>query len=130
MTTHAKDPSWWTKEDTSGWENVKDAFKRDWEQTKSDLSGHKAGHDLKQSAGDTAKQAAGKEAIPPGNVPNTTFDKYEAALRFGYGARTHHPQWNDDVEKRLSKDWDASGHPSKWDEVKAYVKHAWNKAVH
>lgn len=129
-TTQRKDPSWWTKEHSANWENAKKAFERDWEQTKSDLSGKRAGHDLNQDASDTAKQAAGKEAIPPGNVPNMSFDKMEPALRFGYGAREHYPTWNDDTERQLSKDWAATGEPSKWEEVKAYVKHAWNKVAH
>ena len=46
-----------------------DALKRDWEQTKSDLPGLE-GKDLDQDAGDTLKQAAGKEPVPDENEPN------------------------------------------------------------
>ena len=128
-TTEGRDPSWWTKEHTSGWNKARDAFMRDWEQTKSDLSGGRAGRDLNQDASDTAKQAVGKEAIPPRNVPNPQFSKYEPALRFGYGARSQYSRWDDDTERQLSRDWSSTGHPSKWEEVKAYVKHAWDKAT-
>lgn len=48
---------------------VKEALKRDWEQTKHDFS-KKKGVDLNQDVGDTLKQAAGKEPIPPLAVPN------------------------------------------------------------
>ena len=48
---------------------VKEALKRDLEQTKSDLPGLE-GEDLGQGIGDTLKQAAGKEAIPPEGQPN------------------------------------------------------------
>ncbi len=50
---------------------VGEALKRDLEQTKKDITGK--GVELNQSAVDTLKQAAGKEAIPPPFVPN--FDK-------------------------------------------------------
>lgn len=48
---------------------VKEALKRDWEQTKSDLTGHKKGQDLDQNVGDTVKQATGKEPLPPRGEP-------------------------------------------------------------
>lgn len=48
---------------------VKEALKRDLEQTKHDLN-KKTGQDLNQGVGDTLKQAAGKEPIPPPFVPN------------------------------------------------------------
>ncbi len=65
-----KNPLWWTDEHTSAWERAKAAFRRDWEQTKADLTGRGKGHDLNQDANDTLRQAAGKAAIPPGNFPN------------------------------------------------------------
>ena len=49
--------------------NVKEALKRDWEQTKHDFSKNK-GHELHQDVGDTVKQAAGREPVPPPNRPN------------------------------------------------------------
>ncbi|MFL5320033.1 MAG: hypothetical protein ACJ790_10300 [Myxococcaceae bacterium] len=50
---------------------VKEAFKRDWEQTKHDIT--RKGTDLNQNVGDTVKQAAGKEPVPGPATPN--FDK-------------------------------------------------------
>ncbi len=47
---------------------VKEALKRDWEQTKHDL-GKKGAPDLNQDVGDTVKQATGGEPIPPRGVP-------------------------------------------------------------
>lgn len=62
-------PSWWTEErHGSAWGRVKEAMKRDWEQTKHDL--RMGGRELDQDVDDTVKQAAGKEAIPPRAVPN------------------------------------------------------------
>jgi hypothetical protein len=48
---------------------VKKAFERDWEQTKHDFS-KKAGEELHQGVGDTVRQAAGTEPVPPQHVPN------------------------------------------------------------
>lgn len=45
-------------------DKVKDALKRDWEQTKSDMPGME-GRDLDQNIGDTVRQATGKEENPP-----------------------------------------------------------------
>lgn len=50
---------------------VGQALERDAKQTKSDLTGGRKGADLDQNAKDTVKQGAGREAIPPKNVPNT-----------------------------------------------------------
>ena len=47
---------------------VKEALKRDWEQTKKDFGA--GGKELDQDVGDTLGQAAGAEPIPPPNVPN------------------------------------------------------------
>lgn len=48
---------------------VKEALRRDWEQTKHDFS-KKHGEQLDQDVGDTLKQAAGKEPVPPRGIPN------------------------------------------------------------
>ena len=50
-------------------DDVKDALKRDWEQTKHDLPGME-GKDLNQDVDDTVKQATGKEPTPPEDQPN------------------------------------------------------------
>jgi hypothetical protein len=78
-----KNPTWWDDNRESGWERVKAAFRRDWEQTKADLSGGKKGQDLNQDAGDTMRQATGKQHIP---------GDYQA-----------NPMDADDIEKRVKK---------------------------
>ena len=147
-------PSWWTEEKHgSAWQRVKDAMKRDWEQTKHDLGGK--GADLDQDVDDTVKQAAGTEAIPPIPVPNapspkkktgantfeddysrnTSWDDVESPIAFGYGARdqygSRYAQWDDELERTLRTDWDAT-HKSaagrKWDEVKAWVRMGFDRA--
>ena len=57
-------PQWWTDKHTSTWDRVKEALRRDWEQTKADLSSSDAA-DLNQNIGDTVKQAAGTQPLPP-----------------------------------------------------------------
>lgn len=42
---------------------MKEALRRDWEQTKADLT-RKRGHDLHQTAADTARQVLGIEPLP------------------------------------------------------------------
>ena len=34
----AAKPAWWSKQHDSAWDHVKEALRRDWEQTKSDYS--------------------------------------------------------------------------------------------
>jgi len=50
-------------------DNVKEALKRDLEQTKSDMPGVE-GKDLDQDVDDTVKQAIGKEPVPPVDTRN------------------------------------------------------------
>jgi len=106
--------AWWTTEHDTSWERTKEAFRRDWEQTKHDLGGKSP--DLDQDIPDTVKQAVGKEPIPPRNTPN--FDAYEPAFRFGHGAHrqfgTKYPAWNDDLERNLRNDWSAAHDDVEW----------------
>lgn len=121
-----KKPAWWNQEHESGWERTKDALKRDWEQTKADVS--KKGQELNQDAGDTVKQAMGKEAIPPDGVPNAdSWGSNEPALRYGYGARQYfsESEWNDDLEGKLRTDYEQSGQSGAWDKVKGAVRRGW-----
>jgi hypothetical protein len=69
-------PAWWTDRHTSSWERVKDAFRRDWEQTKADLSGDT--WSLNQNAGDTVMQALGNEPVPPPGVKTRPTDPKDA----------------------------------------------------
>jgi hypothetical protein len=135
-TSGYKDPTWWNDNHSSAWERTKEALRRDWEQTKADVSD--GGHELNQNVGDTVKQSAGKQPIPPGNMPNPasaserdTWNDVEPALRYGYGARHHYgsQDWNDDLERKLRKDWDDTGDPSAWERVKAAVRRGWESVT-
>jgi hypothetical protein len=132
-----KNPTWWSDKHTSAWDRVKDAFARDWEQTKADFSKTK-GQELDQDVNDTVKQAAGKQAIPPTGVPNAPkggrgFDAYEdaePALRYGFGASSQfsdYNAWDDRLENKLHGDWDALGTGSKWEQVKDAVRRGWER---
>jgi hypothetical protein len=92
-------PGWYTDEHDNQWNRVKAAFRNDWEQTKHDFGSDKA-RDLNQDAGDTVRQAMGKE---------DTFDAHEPAFRFGHAAqrqyRSQYPTWNNDLESRLRQDY-------------------------
>jgi hypothetical protein len=113
---------WWSKDNDSAWDNVKEAFRRDWDQTKHDFGGNPP--DLKQDVPDTVKQAAGKQTIPPPNVPN--FEEQEPAFRFGYGARQHYgkdyPTWDNRLERTLQKDWSPSGDEDNWNRYSKAVR--------
>ena len=129
MNTYAtqKNPTWWDNDHDSAWERTKNAFKRDWDQTKHDMGGDEP--DTNQSVGHTVKQAAGKEAIPPRHQP--TFDEIEPAYRYGYGARKHYgdeyPEWDDELEARLKEEW-GTLEPSRkaaWEEDLEAIQQAW-----
>ena len=121
-TTMKANPKWWKNDYESGWDRVKAAFKRDWEQTKHDFGGDAP--DLNQDVDDTVAQAVGKRPIPPGNAPN--FDDVEHDLRFGYAARQHYSgefrDWNNQLEDRLRNDWGAED----WDLRRQYVRRGWD----
>jgi hypothetical protein len=107
-------PEWYTDEDDSTWERVKAAFKNDWEQTKNDFGSDKA-RDLDQDVDDTLKQAAGSD---------DAFENHEQAFRFGHAARRQyrpdHPNWNDDLDKRLRKDYSGNYDRDRNDIRRAY----------
>src|SRR4051794_28742998 len=128
--TSSTNPRWWNEKHTSAWDRVKDALKRDWEQTKADFSKEK-GHELNQNVADTVKQSAGSEPIPPGNVPNTKATDYKTAepgLRYGHGASMQyadHHEWDATLEGKLRKDWDDLKSGGDWDAMKGYVRRGW-----
>jgi hypothetical protein len=126
MTQTIKKPTWWNQEDDSAWNRVKEAFRRDWEQTKHDWGGKAP--DLKQDVNDTVAQAAGKKPIPPPFQPN--FDEMEPAYRFGYDARRHYgkqyTQWNDQLEADLRRDWQAAYANMDWDRYNTGVRRGWD----
>lgn len=129
MGSQSFQPKWWTEKHASTWDNVKDAMKRDWEQTKNDL--HLGGKELNQDVGDTVKQAAGKEPVPAANTPN--WDDAEQPLMYGVGARAQYGekfnQWDDNLETTLKNDWESGGVGKKWNDVKNIVRHGYDRAT-
>jgi hypothetical protein len=142
VTARAARPQDWNadywKQETHGsaWDRIKGALQRDWAQTKSDLK--LKGGDLHQSAADTVKQAAGRERIPPVTVPNGgqppsapgDWKDAEAAVRYGFGAheqyRGTYAAWNDDLETRLSTEWDEERTGKPYREVRSAVWIGWH----
>jgi hypothetical protein len=125
-------PSWWNESHESAWERVKEAIRRDWEQTKHDLD-LKGGHQLNQGVTDTLKQAANKQPIPDNDRPNPpkvigSWDDAELPMGYGYSARhrfgTEHPSWDDRVEQSLRAEWELGKHTTHhaWDSVKGWVR--------
>jgi hypothetical protein len=119
-------PKWWNKQNDSSWERVKAAFKRDWDQTKHDVGGHEP--DTQQHVGDTVKQAAGKEALPPRGVPN--YEETEDAYRFGYGARSQYSNrfthWDTLLETELERDWRETYKDRDWQRYRESVRRGWD----
>lgn len=121
--------SYWNEQKHgSAWERVKEAMRRDWEQTKADFSKTK-GQELNQDVDDTVKQAAGKQDIPPPVVPNPDFDKNEVPIQYGFGAHeeygNRYTDWNDELESKLATEWDDSQTGRRFDEVKPYIRRGW-----
>jgi hypothetical protein len=120
-----KNPNWWTKDNDSAWERVKEAFKRDWDQSKHDFGGRQP--ETAQNVNDTVKQASGNQPIPPRGTP--VYEKAEPAYRFGYGARSFyrqkHPQWDANLEAELQRDWKASYPQGNWNEDVEYIRQGW-----
>lgn len=125
-------PSWWSDFHGSAWDRVKEAMRRDWEQTKFDLN-LPGGHELNQGVMDTVDQAAGMKAIPVNDKPNPpkvigSWEDVELPMGYGYGARqkygAQHPAWDDSVEAALRLEWEsAKDKPQyRWDDVKGWVR--------
>jgi hypothetical protein len=130
-------PKWWNQEHDSAWDRVKDAMKRDWEQTKSDLTGGRKGRDIDQDVGDTVKQAAGKQPIPPTSsknppdVDDKDWKRVESEHQYGVGARSqyaNHNDWDDRLEGKLKEEWGDMKSGRTWDEVKGSVRRGWERA--
>ena len=128
-----RDPKWWADNHASAWERMKAALRRDWEQTKADLSKTK-GQELDQDVDDTVKQAVGKQVIPPRGVPNVNdWDSIEPAMRYGVAAEEQYrhdfKRWDDTLENKLRTEWDDLKSGRTWDEARTSVKNAWDKAT-
>lgn len=126
-------PTWYTDDDDSTWERIKEAFKRDWRQTKHDFGGDEP--DLDQHVDDTVSQAAGTAPIPPGNMPTpqdddsdwdeTYSDEDEDAYRYGYSAYRHFGtsgEWDDSTEARLQRDWRDN---AEWQRRRRAIRRGW-----
>jgi hypothetical protein len=134
MGTMRWQPAWWNEAHANAWERVKEAMRRDWEQTKHDLH-LKGGHELNQAMADTVKQAAGKEPMPPidrANPPKVIgeWNDDELPLEYGYSARNHYGpdrNWSEEMERALRREWEAGRAPSRrgWDEVRDAVRHGY-----
>lgn len=132
MDTTRQDRSQSKSQTPTAWDRIKEALRRDWEQTKHEL-GARTGHELNQNIGDTLKQAAGKEPIPYDDRPNPpvvidTWESAERPIQFGYEAsvlfRDTHPEWSHELDSILFTRWrtlHANDRP--WDEVRNYVRH-------
>ena len=70
-------PTWWTGQPDSTWDRVREALRRDWEQTKANL-GFSTGWDLRQDATHTIKQVLGWEKLPLPHQPNPRRDEHLA----------------------------------------------------
>jgi len=113
------------------WDRIKEALRRDWEQTKHEFSSN-AGHELNQDIGDTLKQAAGKQPIPFDDRPNPprvidTWDNAEHAIQFGYEAANRYGErfreWSSQLDSVLANNWRERPGARDWSEVRHYVRH-------
>ena len=135
MTTHWQ-PSWWKNEvhgDAFG--RVKEALRRDWEQTKKDLH-VKSGHELNQGVENTVQQALGNEGIPREDRPNPpvvigSWDDAELPVGYGHAARkqygAEHPKWSEHLDSKLQSEWESGTAVSRreWGEVRPWVRHGY-----
>ncbi len=128
-------PRWWDAQDLGAWDRIKEALRRDWEQTKHDL-GQAGGHELNQGIVDTVKQAAGAEPIPADDRPIPpkvigAWDEAEYPIGYGYTARRtfgqEHPTWNEGLELKLRAEWEARKDRElrPWDGVKGFVRYGY-----
>jgi hypothetical protein len=131
-------PTYWNDaQHGSKWDRVKEALARDWAQTRSDFSD--AGKDLHQNVVDTVRQAVGTEALPPPGEPNlrprtapgpiAPWSEAQTAVRYGVAAfeqyGSQYPRWSDELEVKLSTEWDEKVTGRPFHEVRADVRKGW-----
>ncbi len=132
-------PTWWNETHGNAWDRAKEAIRRDWEQTKHDLS-LPGGHELNQGVADTLKQSVGSEDIPGGDRPNPpkvieSWDDVELPVGYGYSARgrygAEHPVWDDKVERTLASEWELGKVElgRAWNDVKRWVRHGYDYPI-
>ena len=133
-------PHWYSESSMSAWDRVKEAFRRDWEQTKHHF-GLPGGHELNQTAVDTIKQATNAESIPANDRPIPpkvvgAWEEAEYPIGYGYTARQRYgkeyPSWNDAIEQRLRSDWEAKNKKAEhaWIQVKTLVRYGYEHNLH
>ena len=110
---------WWAPEHTSGWERVKAAFHKDWQQTKAHVGAADAPPE-EHRVGDTLAEMSGKTT-----APTSTFESQEPAFRYGYGAAHHYEDrdWDPELERELQ-----SNYGGLWDPAKDSIRGGWNYA--
>lgn len=120
--------------DASTWERVREALRRDWEQTKHHIDSS-SGHEYNQTLADTLKQAMGAEEIPPDDAPNPpkvigTWEEADRAIRFGHEAngqfKDSFPRWNGELENVLARVWYLEQLDERtWHQVRGLVQHGY-----
>lgn len=128
MATMRWKPSWWNDDrHGSAWDRVREAMRRDWEQTLHDMH-IKGGHELNQSLEDTVKQMAGKQPLPPidrANPPKIIgdWDRVETPMEYGFGARKEFGGDWPQVEGKLRDEWGkGAARDERWSDVRDYVR--------
>lgn len=129
-------PPWWGDYHRSAWERLMEALRRDWEQTKADLTASR-GQDLHQGALDTVKQALGLSRIPlftsePTEHPvQDHWYHVHRAVRYGYGSYLQydeHEEWSGELESKLQAEWEEMKSSHRWDSAREHVVAGWQAA--
>ena len=135
MGTSTARPTWWNRQYDSAWERVKDALRRDLDQTKADV-GMSTGQELNQGVADTVRQAVGAQEIPPEHIPNMEAPRPlidDDAARYGYGAGLSeayrpHGAWGEDTEDRMRREWHGMGADRPWESVRDSARRGFDYA--
>ena len=126
-------PSWWVERSESTWKRIKAAFRRDWEQTKADLTGGRAGEELDQHLTDTLRQMTGRDPLPIAHEPTGVDLEVETeplqvsrAFELGYNAAAHYDgEWTPTLESRLQAEWNQMSPGAFWDSHRTYIYLGW-----
>lgn len=125
-------PRWWVERDETTWGRIKEAFRRDWVQTKFDLTDGRSGEELDQGLIDTLKQMAGRDPLPPKNEPTGVHLEIaypplaSRAFELGYNAAGHVTgEWNPQVESMLRDEWQTIAPDAFWTNHRAAVYLGW-----
>ena len=134
LKTSAPVPVWWKPEQESRWDHVKTAFRRDWEQTKSDFSDGRRGEDLNQNLDDTVKQVFGSKPLPVADSPNP-MSPHERERHVNRAARQMAraaEKFEANAVKSIEKAQDTLGWQrwNQWDEVEIPLHYGYAAALH